>query len=295
MPTSALPKSKTGRSSGPPAVPEPSAAPTLWRTAGLEMAKVAAAAIVGGVVALTTPVRAVLLDLLWTKPPKLEIVAPTDTVHEGDEFALRVIIQPDFPGTVPSGTLRVTVPEALQQQATATLAVAGGDQATVLPDGESGLVLRALQAGEHTVTATFESPGRQRARAEDTLKIKIASRTTRRFASKDYLGGTWQLKRGANVWTMVLAEPKPRSVAGTLERGGSTWQVYGSHDGGSLWLYLMDAEAPDTRYFLEGKTLEEGRFIKASGTITTQRNVRGAWVVQKQPVEQFEANTPTGP
>lgn len=259
------------------------------------MAKVAAAAIVGGIVALTTPVRAVLLDILWTKPPKLEIVAPTATVHEGDELALRVIIQPDFPGTVPTGTIRLTVPGALQQEAMATLAVAGGDQATVLPDGERGLVLRALQAGEHAVTATFESPGRQRARVEDTLKIEIAPRTNRRFASKDYFGGTWQLKRGADVWTMVLAEPKPRSVAGTLERGGSTWQVYGSHDGGSLWLYLMDAEAPDTRYFLDGKTLEEGRFIKASGTITTQRSVRGAWVVQKQQVEQFEANTPTGP
>lgn len=205
-------------------------------------------------------------------------------------------MKPDFPGTVPTGDLKLTVPQnGLLLLAPAVAPMSSGDQTKVLPEGGSGFEFLPLQAGEHQVTALVNSPGREKANAKETLTIKVVPRTDRKYALLDYLAGIWSVRWGENVQAMLLTEPKPLNLTGTLEGSGSTLQVYGHHDGGSVWLFFFDENLPDKRESLEGKVFLESGFVKVTGTITSQVSVNSKRVDQKTPKVELQANTPAGP
>lgn len=289
-----------GRKNRPREEPGTSAGdkPAVWRTLLQEGAKVVASAIVGGVVALTSPVRELVYDHLWTRPPKLTLIYPRGAVHVDDRVEVGVVIEPVFPGVVPPGRVTLSASGGLERPIDATLAVVGGARVTILPGAGSRIEFVAREVGSHTLTATFESPGRPNAATSSSTKVSIAPPSDRKFASADYLAGTWQLKLGGNVYTMALTEPKRKTVAGTVDMNGSTWRIDGSHDGGTLWLYLYDPASPLVRLFLDGRTSQEGNYIKASGAIINQQYEKGLWadkIAKGVAPKTFEANTPTGP
>lgn len=270
---------------------------SVRRTMLLEGAKVLAAVAVGGGLALAAPVRSLVFDRLWTKAPRLGFAPLSTTVHVDDDIVVTVVVEPQFPGVVPTGVLTFIPPSGLEPLTALTFPVVGSDQVKIYPEGSARVAFRAIQPGAHTLNVQFRSQGREKASADASLKVDVGPNTARRYPTLYYLAGYWRLILGGDVFPMSLTEPKARTISGIAEIRGSTWRVYGSHDGGTVQLHIENPSEDTTRYFLSGELTKQEKFVKAKGKVVVQVRENNMWVdkIDTKAWQSFEADSPTGP
>jgi len=200
-----------------------SIAPELAKTAAIGVCT----ALVGAAGVWLTPVRGMIMDLLWDESVRLEVLATTSQLYEGDEFDLHVLAHPQSPLSVSSGVLRVVPagPGARVIKADQVVPFAAFDTPTLLTKSTPFKIL-ADAPGSTTLHVLMQT--NRRSYPHD-LPIVVLPRAPSGHPSPNNYTGTWKLTVGPYTGSMEIVEKK--------KTFGGRWELYGGPRGSKQRLF----------------------------------------------------------
>lgn len=265
---------------------------SLLQKAAEEAVKLLIGAVLGGSIAILTPLKDVIFSLVWKDKPNVEIQVPTQKIFVGDKFDLRVVVLQTNPAPIAAGIVDISGGESILVPPTSqSIQFEKADHALVVPKDDKAIPLQAKVPGPAKLMVKLRRNGGEVVSTAERI-VQIEALEDRGYVSAQNLSGVWKLSLGPQEDGQIfMSEPKRGELVGRYVLAGQRGSILGHRDGsGDFDAVLIRSDSPH-RWKLQGKWVADGQFVKISGWATQQKPSRDAWVVMPTARVPFKASS----